>query len=246
MKEEVSLNYIKSNKYDKGFIMENMMGPNSMKVFEELIEGVPLNSGMRVLDLGCGTGLTSIFLAKEYGVQVFAVDLWISASDNYNRFKSMELENQIIPIHADAMALPFANSYFDALISVDAYHYFGSNDRYFDECLSRFLKKDALVAIAVPGMKYEVHNSIPIEMKEYWPEDALATWHSADWWNDTFKKSGHFEIIKISEMQSFDEVWKDWLKTDNKYAIQDRGMIEADNGRYMNLVSIVGRNKSNE
>ena len=98
------MNFLKSNKYDKSFIEENMMGPNSMKVLEELMESVPLKSGMRVLDLGCGNGLTSVFVAKEYGVQVFAVDLWISASDNYNRFKNMGLENQIIPIHADATA----------------------------------------------------------------------------------------------------------------------------------------------
>ena len=38
-------------------------------------------------------------------------------------------------------------------------------------------------------------------------------------------------------MQSFDEAWKDWLSTDNKYAIQDRAMIKADNGRYMNTGS---------
>ena len=35
-----------------------------------------LEPGMRVLDLGCGKGLSSIFLAKEFGVQVWAADLW--------------------------------------------------------------------------------------------------------------------------------------------------------------------------
>ncbi len=31
-----------------------------------------LKPGMRVLDMGCGAGFTSIILAKEYGVTVFA------------------------------------------------------------------------------------------------------------------------------------------------------------------------------
>lgn len=47
---------------------ENMMGPSSVVILEELLKQQPLRSGMRVLDLGCGRGLTSLFLAKEYGV----------------------------------------------------------------------------------------------------------------------------------------------------------------------------------
>ncbi|MGB9939171.1 SAM-dependent methyltransferase [Methanosarcina sp.] len=61
-----------------------------------------LEKGMRVLDPGCGKGLTSIFLAKEYDVTVSATDLWISATENYERIKSMGLEDRIIPIHTDA------------------------------------------------------------------------------------------------------------------------------------------------
>jgi len=34
-----------------------------------------LKPGMRVLDMGCGAGFTSIILAKECGVTVFANDL---------------------------------------------------------------------------------------------------------------------------------------------------------------------------
>lgn len=65
----------RSLKYDTDFLKENMMGPNSMKIIEELSESLKLEKDMRVLDLGCGRGLTSIFLAKEYDVTVFATDL---------------------------------------------------------------------------------------------------------------------------------------------------------------------------
>ncbi len=234
------MKYLKSEKYDNDFVKANMMGPNSMIILENLLENVTLTDNMRVLDLGCGKGLTSIFLAKEYGVQVFAVDLWIPAGENYKRFKKMGLENQIIPIHADAMQLPFAEDYFDAVISVDAYHYFGSNETYFDKYLSKMLKKDALIAIGIPGMKYEIHNCIPDEMEPYWNEEALRTWNSCDWWEILLSKSASFKIKKIQEMACFDEAWQDWLKTDNKFALGDRAMIEMDNGRYMNLISIIG------
>ena len=60
------MEFPRTEKYDKEFIRSNMMGPNSMKILEELLDKIPLRSNMRVLDLGCGNGLTSIFLAKEY------------------------------------------------------------------------------------------------------------------------------------------------------------------------------------
>ena len=63
-------------KYKKYFTKEYLMGPNSVRLLEEMLDRYPLERGMRVLDLGCGKGLTSLFLAKEAGVNVFATDLW--------------------------------------------------------------------------------------------------------------------------------------------------------------------------
>ena len=232
------MNFYKTEKYDKDFLKENMMGPNSMMILEELLNEVPLKSGMRVLDLGCGNGLTSVFLAKEYGVQVFALDLWISATDNYRRFLKNGVDDLIIPIHADAQDMPFAEEFFDAVVSVDAYHYVGNNDTFFPEKVRPLLKKDGIAAIAVPGMKYEVHENIPEEMKPYWEEEALAMWHSIEWWRPKFEKG--LDNLRIWEMSCFSQAWKDWLGTDNPYAAEDRKMLQADGGRYMNLIGIVG------
>ena len=232
------MNFYKTEKYDKDFLKENMMGPNSMMILEELLNEVPLKAGMRVLDLGCGNGLTSVFLAKEYGVQVFALDLWISATDNYRRFLKNGVDDLIIPIHADAQDMPFAEEFFDAVVSVDAYHYVGNNDTFFPEKVRPLLKKDGIAAIAVPGMKYEVHENIPEEMKPYWEEEALAMWHSIEWWRPKFEKG--LDNLRIWEMSCFSQAWKDWLGTDNPYAAEDRKMLRADGGRYMNLIGIVG------
>jgi cyclopropane fatty-acyl-phospholipid synthase-like methyltransferase len=147
-------NYHRTEKYDKRFLSQNFMGPNAILMLDEITQSIELKKEMRVLDLGCGTGLTSVFLAKEYGVQTFAVDLWISATDNYKRFLQMGVGDLVIPIHADAaVELPFADEYFDALISVDSYHYYGNKDGYFEKHLKPLIKKGAPVAIAIPGTK---------------------------------------------------------------------------------------------
>ena len=67
--------YHRTEKYDPNWIAENWMGPNPVLLLEELCGNLDLHPGMKVLDMGCGKGLTSIFLAKEYGVTVFANDL---------------------------------------------------------------------------------------------------------------------------------------------------------------------------
>jgi cyclopropane fatty-acyl-phospholipid synthase-like methyltransferase len=38
--------------------------------------------GMRILDLGCGRAMSCIFLHREFGVTVWAADLWFDATDN--------------------------------------------------------------------------------------------------------------------------------------------------------------------
>ena len=57
----------KSTKYDQEFVNENLMGPNALKMIEELTTSVELHEGMKVLDLGCGRGFTSIFWQKNLG-----------------------------------------------------------------------------------------------------------------------------------------------------------------------------------
>lgn len=224
--------------YDRNFLEQNMMGPNAMVMLEELLRSVPMRKGMRILDLGCGRGLSSIFLAREWEARVFAVDLWISAADNYRRFREMGLEEQIIPIHADANELPFAEGYFDAVVSVDAYHYVGNRENFFEQKILPFLGKDAIVALAFPGMKQEVQGRVPKRMEPYWEEEALEMWHSMDWWRPKF--AGALKDLNIWEMQCFDRAWADWLSTDNPYAAGDRNMLKADGGEFMNLIGVTG------
>lgn len=55
----------KADIYKELFNKEYLMGPNSVRLLEEMLEKYPLEQGIRVLVLGCGKGLTSLFLAKD-------------------------------------------------------------------------------------------------------------------------------------------------------------------------------------
>ena len=122
----------KSENYKEFFTKDYLMGPNSLRLLDEVLQKYPLKPGSRVMDLGCGAGLTSLFLAKEAQVNVFATDLWISATQNARTFENWGISDQVIPIHADANELPYAEEYFDAIVSIDSYHYFANKRGYFE------------------------------------------------------------------------------------------------------------------
>ncbi len=235
------MKYFRTEKYDKQFIRDNMMGPNSIKILEEMAPSLFLKPGTRVLDLGCGKGLTSIFLAKEFGVQVFAHDLWITATENYQRFKSCKIDNMIIPVHGNALDMPYADEYFDAVICINSFYYFGMDIKYIDEKLAPLVKKGGIIALAFSGLKKEMDGRIPDEMLQSWISDNFDTWHSCGWWLDFFSRSKMVTVDSVSEMVGFDECWNDWLSCENEDAISNRRVMEAGARNYLNLISMIAR-----
>src|SRR5689334_10413248 len=139
-----SARYPRSSGYDAEWIVERPMGPHPLWCVESLMEKLTLEPGMRVLDLGCGAAVSSVFLAREYGVEVWAADLWTDPTDNWDRIRTFDVADRVHPIRAEARELPFARGYFDAVVSIGAYHYFGTEARYLAYLLN-FLKPQGSV-----------------------------------------------------------------------------------------------------
>ena len=127
---------------DKEYISaETMMGPNSVRILAELFDKCPLQfvPDDMILDLGCGTGLTSLIIAKETGARVFANDLWVSTEENEKRFVEWGVGELITPVCEDANDLHFEKNQFRALISIDSYHYFAGSKGFFQEKILPFI-----------------------------------------------------------------------------------------------------------
>ena len=238
------MEYIRSKKYNTPTLLSKIMGPNPVKLEEELLIDCKIPQRSVVCDLGSGQGLTSVFLAKEYGFQVYAADLWSDPEENRKFFCEMELtDKQLLPVKADACDLPFDHEFFDAVVSIDSYHYFGRDAHYLDDKLLPFVKSGGYLYIAIPGMKKDCHHDLPKELLLSWTPEQLDTMHDVCYWSEIAGKSCDAEVVAVQEMQSNEEVWADWLKQDNAYAVGDRKSMEAGGGKYLNFIAIVLRKK---
>lgn len=238
------MKYIMSEKYSTPELLKKIMGPNPVKLEEELLNDHKIPPNAVVCDLGSGQGLTSVFLAKEYGFTVYAADLWSEPEENRKFFDDMGLEHkQIIPVKADATELPFEKEFFNAVISTDSYNYFGRDEHYLDDKLLPFIKRGGYIYIAVPGMKKDCHNNLPQELLLSWTPEQLDYIHDIDYWTNIVSKCKGAELISVKEMESNEEVWADWLMQDNEYAVGDRKTMEAGGGKYLNFIAIVLKKK---
>jgi len=205
-------NYPRTAKYDQAWIEKNWMGPNPLWLLEELCGHLDLKPGMKVLDLGCGKGLTSVFLAKEFGVTVFATDLWIPAADNLRRFEEAGVADKVYPIHAEAHALPYAEGFFDAAVAIDSYEYFGAGDSYFPEVFSKLVKPGGQFGIVVPGLAREFEKGRPDSLAFMWVPE-MFTFHSGAWWRALWEKTGLCDITACHDIPDPKGVWRpyaDW------------------------------------
>lgn len=232
------------DQYREFFKAEYMMGPNCLRLLDVLLTAYPLNftAENRILDLGCGKGVTSLFTAKETGATVYANDLWISEEDNRTRFAAWGMENRIIPVHEDANELHFKTEMFDALVSVDAYHYFAGRAGFFTEKILPFMKSGSTALIAVPGMKL-AYDGKSEELMAPWLKDEAYMFQSTAFWKKIIGTHPDIETVHTWEMDCFDAAWQEWFDTKHEFALGDLSFFESLIRPYTCFVGIMVKKK---
>lgn len=233
-------------KYKAFFTPEYLMGPNCVRLLGGLLEKLPAEDRQEgaALDLGCGKGLTSYVLAKETGYSIYANDLWIDAQENAARFQAWGMGERIIPVREDANDLHFDQESFDALISVDSYHYFAGKPGFFEEKILPFLKRGGMALIAVPGVRDEFEERTG-ELLSPWLGDEAGLFHGPAWWKRTIGESDDIADVLVWEMDCFDAAWEEWLrlKDENPFAAGDFRHYETIIRPYTNFVGMMIRKK---
>ena len=216
-------------------------GANPLWLTEWLTEAMVLRPGMRVLDLGCGRALSSVFLRREFGVEVWAADLWFHPTENARRIEDAGVADGVFPLRADARLLPFADDFFDAVVSIDSFFYYGTDDLYLSYLL-RFLKPGGQLGIAGAGLTREFDGPLPEHLRAFW-SSSMWCLHSADWWRRHWGRAGLVDVERADTLADGWQLWADWqreIAPDNLAEIQ---AVDTDRGDSLGYVRAVGRRR---
>ncbi|HEV2755117.1 MAG TPA: methyltransferase domain-containing protein [Actinomycetota bacterium] len=243
--------YPLASRYDQSWVLGLDMGPHPLWLLEDLLRDLDLEPGMRVLDLGSGGGATSVFLAREAGVEVFAVDLWVEPDGPARVFAEAGVGGRVHALKGDARALPFAAEYFDAVVSIDAFEYFGTGDDYLPYLL-RYLKTGGAIGIATPALARGVDDlgGIPPHIARCVGWEAAA-WHTAEWWRSRWEATG---LVTVDAARLQAGGWHDWVLWTRACLEQGAGdpavledvlrMLEADAGELLTFALVAARKRA--
>jgi SAM-dependent methyltransferase len=152
----------------------------------------------------------------------------------------------VVPVYAEAHALPFAHDSFDAIVSFDAYQYFGTDDLYLGT-ISKFLKPGGRIGIVVPGLSREI-TDVPANIKPWWEWD-FCCFHSPDWWRHHWTKTGLVDVEIADWMDDGHALWLEWSRIaaelaegfHKKSSADGVAMLEADAEKLFGFTRVVGR-----
>ena len=98
------------------------------------------------------------------------------------------------------------------------------------------------IGVAGANIIREFEDGVPEHLRAWWTNDLWAM-HTADWWRRHWQRTG---IVDVEVADAMPDGWRYWLQwhraiaPDNAVEIQ---AIEADAGRYIGYVRIVGRRR---
>ena len=153
-------------------------------------------------------------------------------------------EDRVFPIHAEAHALPFANEFFDVMVSVDAYHYFGTDDLYLQTHMARLVKPGGQLGIVVPGLVEELaSDDVPEHLRPYWQPEFYSL-HSPLWWKRHWERSG---LVTVELSDLLPDGWRHWMTSDLLWSERlgkpggEAEMLSLDGGRTLGFTRMAAR-----
>jgi SAM-dependent methyltransferase len=226
------LRYPELEGYARDECYQDFFGGGGLYLAVQMLRTLRLKPDDVVLDLGCGRGASSIFLAKHYGVRVVALDLWTSVEFLNAKFGAQSYADRISAIQMDAtQPLPFPEDYFDAVFCMNSFNFYGGSVDFLRHILkhlkpggqlcigSEVLSEEFTEAqIANPPSVYSFRLPHPNEHVDVF-EDDFKKQHTANWWRDLFQSSGLLNVECCHELEDADVIYEELVRFEHTHEI---------------------------
>ncbi|HVM73127.1 MAG TPA: methyltransferase domain-containing protein [Anaerolineales bacterium] len=208
--------------YSRDDIYRDFFGGGGLYLTVRMIRALHLKSGQEVLDLGCGKGETSVYMAQHCSVQVKAVDLWTTAEFLTQKFAEHGVGDRASAIQMDATGpLPYAQNEFDAIFCLNSFNFYGAEPGFLPHLLNH-LKPGGKLCIgsevlsceftaeqlANPPFVYAFNLPVPNEQVNVFEGD-FSKQHSPTWWRDFFENSGLMDVETCYELDDAEAIYQE-------------------------------------
>ena len=187
------------------------MAPGGLYLASRMARSMKLRGGDVVLDIGCGKGDSSIFLAKHYGVTVICFDLWIGAKFLSRKSETSGFRRTVVPLDLNATEpLPFPDDHFDAMFCMQALHSFGGDPNVLRQ-LVRHLKPGGRFVVGGTCFNEEPPDGVLPEVYRHtdgWNAE-FDKYHSPPWWKTVFQATRLVEVVECEELPEGLVMWED-------------------------------------
>jgi SAM-dependent methyltransferase len=184
------------------------IGPGGLYLASRLIQKLETRPGDWVLDLGCGSAESSLYLAEHKGARVIAADLWTDPAENALKIAARGFRDRVIPMRLDAsQALPFAQGFFDAILVMNNLNFYGTDLAVIDQ-IAACLKLGGVLVSGGECLSCEFTSeqiADPPEIydfaEEVWRADFLTS-HSPPWWAEHVARSALLQVELCREVEN--------------------------------------------
>jgi len=104
-------------------------------LIEELLNWSGMGQAEQILDVGCGIGGSSLYLAQKFDASVVGITLSpVQASRATERAQEAGLASEVQFQVADALDMPFADDTFDLVWSMESGEHMPDKEKFLEEC----------------------------------------------------------------------------------------------------------------
>jgi len=187
------------------------MAPGGLYLAARMTRSMNLKEGDIVLDIGCGRGDSSIFLAKHFGVTVVCFDLWVSSTFISRKVRRQEYRRAVFPLDLDATQdLPFPDDYFDSLFCMQALHSFDANPDLLRRLIRHLKPGGRFVAGGTCFNEEPPNGELPEIYRHTDDWDAqYEKYHSPPWWKAAFEATRLVDVVECCELPEGLIMWED-------------------------------------